>query len=264
MSKIEAGKLDIESKRARISELSDYVGGTFRALAEQKGLAFTIHVEAVTSLVGRAELLAAVLVFAVARLWLRATEGGTFRPVPYALALALFLVSVFVKENAIVAPGVVLLGELFRGGRGRSPREALRELSRAARAGFLGFLGPIAAVFAVRIVVIHGFLVSREAGIFDLENPLVVLAPGIRVVNALGRAWRYAWKKLLPGHHAADHTAYAQVSDARPMALPLECVSCSPRRSRRAPRPRGVAGRSPPSGSRSSPGRSSRRRTFPS
>ena len=170
---------------------------------------FTIHVEAVTSLVGRAEILAAVLVLAVARLWLRATEGEGVRPGPYAAALGLFLVSVFVKENAIVAPGVVLLGELFRGGRGRTPREAFRALARPARWALLGFLGPIAVLFAVRVAVIHGFLVSREAGIFDLENPLVSMAPALRVANALDLALRYAWKTFLPVHLSADHSAYA-------------------------------------------------------
>ena len=170
---------------------------------------FTIHVEAVTSLVGRAELLAAVLVFAVARLWLRATAGARLRPGPYAGALVLFLVSVFVKENAIVAPGVVLLGELFRGGRGRSPREAWTGLPRFARWAFLGFLGPVAVLFAVRVIVIHGFLVSREAGIFDLENPLVAMKPPLRVANALFLAARYATKTFLPVGLAADHSAYA-------------------------------------------------------
>jgi protein O-mannosyl-transferase len=170
---------------------------------------FTIHVEAVTSLVGRAELLAALLVFAVARLWLRATAGARLRIGPYAWGLGLFLVSVFVKENAIVAPGVVVLGELFRGGRGRSPREAWKALPRFARFALLGFLGPVAVLFGVRVVVIHGFLVSREAGIFDLENPLVTMKPALRAANALLLAVRYAAKTFVPTGLAADHSAYA-------------------------------------------------------
>ncbi len=169
----------------------------------------TIHVEAVTSLVGRAELLAALLVFAVARLWLRATSGLRLRIGPYAGALSLFLVSVFVKENAIVAPGFVLLGELFRGGRGRSPREAWASLPRYARWALPGFLGPIVVLFTVRVIVIHGFLVSREAGIFDLENPLVAVKPAVRAVNALALAARYALKTFAPVGLAADHSAYA-------------------------------------------------------
>ena len=170
---------------------------------------FTIHVEAVTSLVGRAELLAALAVFAVARLWLRATAGSRLRAGPYAGVLGVFLISVFVKENAIVAPGVVLLGELFRGGRGRSPREAWAALPRLARWALLGFLGPIVVLFAVRVIVIHGFLVSREAGIFDLENPLVAMKPALRAANALSLAGLYALKTFVPLRLSADHSAYA-------------------------------------------------------
>jgi len=169
----------------------------------------TIHVEAVTSLVGRAELLASLLVFVVARLWLRATREGRLAPRPYAIALGVFLLAVFVKENAIVAPGVVVLGELFRGGRGRSPREAWNGLSNAARWAVAGFALPIAVLFAVRLVVIKGFLISKEAGIFELENPLVVLPFSLRAVNALGLDLRYVGKTLLPIHLSADHSAYA-------------------------------------------------------
>ena len=169
----------------------------------------TIHVEAVTSLVGRAELLAALLVFAVARLWLRATREGRLAPGPYAAALAVFLLAVFVKENAVVAPGVILLGELFRGGRGRSPREAWLGLRAPLRWGFAGFALPLAVLFGVRFVVIKGFLISKEAGIFELENPLVTLSFPLRAANALTLALLYARKTFLPVHLSADHSAYA-------------------------------------------------------
>jgi tetratricopeptide (TPR) repeat protein len=171
--------------------------------------AATIHVEAVTSLVGRAELLASLLVFVVARLWLRATREARLAPGPYAAALGLFLLAVFVKENAIVAPGVVALGELFRGGRGRSPREAWKGLSKAARLGLAGFALPIAVLFTARLVVIKGLLISKEAGIFELENPLVALAFPLRAANALGLGLRYVSKTFLPVHLSADHSAYA-------------------------------------------------------
>ena len=179
----------------------------------------TVHVEAVTSLVGRAELLAALLVFLVARLWLRATREGPFGRGPYATALGVFLLSVFVKENAIVAPGVVVLGELFRGGRGRSPREAWNGLPKAARRALFGFAFPIVILFAVRLVVIKGLLISKEAGIFELENPLVVLSFPLRAANALGLGLRYAAKTFLPIHLAADHSAYA-LPVARSMSDP--------------------------------------------
>jgi tetratricopeptide (TPR) repeat protein len=169
----------------------------------------TVHVEAVTSLVGRAELLAAWCVFAVALLWLHATREGRLARRPYAAAIAVFLIAVFVKENAVVAPGVIFLGELFRGGRGRSPREAWRGLPFSARAGLAGFALPLAVLFAVRFVVIKGFLISKEAGIFELENPLVVMSFPVRAVNALSLVLRYLGKTLLPIHLSADHSAYA-------------------------------------------------------
>ncbi|MEO8585752.1 MAG: tetratricopeptide repeat protein [Acidobacteriota bacterium] len=185
-----------------------FAAGSASAVAALFAVA-TIHVEAVTSLVGRAELLAALLVFVVARLWLRATRTGTLAAQPYVAALGVFLLAVFVKENAIVAPGVIALGELFRGGRGRSPREAWNGLSRSTRWALAGFALPIAILFAVRLVVIKGLLISKEAGIFELENPLVVFGFPLRALNALDLGLRYVAKTFLPVHLAADHSAYA-------------------------------------------------------
>ncbi len=43
LSKIEAGKLQIETKRVALGEVRDFVEGNFRQVAEQKGLEFTVH-----------------------------------------------------------------------------------------------------------------------------------------------------------------------------------------------------------------------------
>ena len=43
LSKIEAGKLQIETKRVALGEVRDFVEGNFRQVAEQKGLDFTVH-----------------------------------------------------------------------------------------------------------------------------------------------------------------------------------------------------------------------------
>jgi tetratricopeptide (TPR) repeat protein len=159
--------------------------------------AAAIHVEAVTSLVGRAEVLAALLVLVSARLFVRATRGERLERLPYTLCLAAFLLAVFTKENAAVLPGVVLLGELFRrGGRRRT-------------AALLGLLAPLAVLFGVRKLVLHGFLLSREAGVFDLENPLVTMGAQLRIANAAGLLLRYAAKTFVPAGLAADHSAYA-------------------------------------------------------
>jgi tetratricopeptide (TPR) repeat protein len=156
-----------------------------------------IHVEAVTSLVGRAEVLAAFLVFLAARLFLAAMEGERVRKGLYALSLLAALLAVFSKENAVVAPGVILLGELFRG----------RGLRRPA--ALLGTLAPVAVLFAVRRLFMHGFLFSGQAGVFDLENPLVGMKPALRAANACGLLFRYVAKTFVPVGLAADHSAYA-------------------------------------------------------
>ncbi|HQR68710.1 MAG TPA: hypothetical protein PLB02_15065, partial [Thermoanaerobaculia bacterium] len=168
-----------------------------------------IHVEAVTSLVGRAETLSALLVLLAAGLWLRATAGGRLRVAPWAVLLLLFLVAVFVKESAVILPGVVVLGELFRGGRWRGVAGAFRGLPWRVRLAFLGFLAPLGGLFAARWLVLKGFLISREAGIWDLENPLVDLSAPLRVANALTLVVRYALKTFVPVGLSADHSAQA-------------------------------------------------------
>jgi len=179
-----------------------------------------IHVEAVTSLVGRAETLSALLVLLGALLWLRATAGGRFHAGPYVATLLLFSVAVFVKESAVVLPGLVLLAELFRGGKWRGVSETYRDASPRARGAFLGFLLPLGLLFVARWIVLKGFLISREAGIWDLENPLVSFPAPLRIANALNLAVRYVGKTLVPVGLSADHSA---------QALPLASGFAEPR-----------------------------------
>lgn len=170
-----------------------------------------IHVEAVTSIVGRGETLAALCVLASAFLWLRATGDGALRPVPYLLSLSAFTLGVFVKESAAVVPGVVLLGELFRGGSGDAPLHRLRRLLERRAGALAGLLAPLAVLFGVRRLVLGGFLTSGRAAIFDLENPLVSLEAPLRVVNAIGLLFRYAFLTFVPVGLSADHSARSLV-----------------------------------------------------
>jgi tetratricopeptide (TPR) repeat protein len=104
---------------------------------------------------------------------------------------------------------MVALGELFRDGRGsglgRKARAAITERGPA----FAGLLGPLALLFAVRRLVLGGFLISAEASIFDLENPLVPMKGPARAANALLLLVRYAAKTFWPSQLSADHSAYA-------------------------------------------------------
>ena len=173
-----------------------------------------IHVEAVTSIVGRAETLAALLVLLAARLWVAAARGdGPLRLGAWAGALVAFLAAVFVKESAVVLPGVVLLGELFAVVASvASPRDAGAAIARRLRTrglAFAGLLLPVAVLFAVRHAVLEGFLISRQAGFTELENPLGALPPPLRAANALVLLGRYVEKCLVPVGLAADHSGKA-------------------------------------------------------
>jgi tetratricopeptide (TPR) repeat protein len=168
-----------------------------------------IHVEAVTSIVGRGETLAAFLALLAAVLWLRATEGERLATGAYAGCLGAFLLAVFVKESAVVLPGMVALGELFRDGRGDGLARKVRGALASRGLAFVGLFLPVAFLFLVRRAVLGGFLISGQASIFDLENPLVPMPAPLRMANALLLLGRYAGKTFWPAHLSADHSAYA-------------------------------------------------------
>ncbi|WP_410964963.1 sensor histidine kinase, partial [Salmonella sp. SAL4435] len=48
LSKIEAGKLQVDRRKISLGAVRDYVEGTFRQLAEQKGLAFDVQLSSDT------------------------------------------------------------------------------------------------------------------------------------------------------------------------------------------------------------------------
>lgn len=162
-----------------------------------------IHVEAVTGLVGRAELLVALLVFLSALLFRRATDGG-LRAGAYAGALVLSLVALFTKEHAVVLPGLVVLGELLR----RDTEEPLGARLRRKALPMAGLLLPLVAFAAVRHFALGGLL-AKKAAFFELDNPLAPLPHLLRAANGLWLLLRYAAKTVVPLGLSADHSAHA-------------------------------------------------------
>ncbi|MFY9552849.1 MAG: hypothetical protein WAU32_17015, partial [Thermoanaerobaculia bacterium] len=76
------------------------------------GLLFAVHpvhVEAVTSIIGRGETQAAVLALASVLLALRWADGGKGRRAAFVLALVAYLLANLTKESAAVAPALVFL-----------------------------------------------------------------------------------------------------------------------------------------------------------
>lgn len=163
-----------------------------------------IHVEAVTGIVGRAELLVASLVFVAALLFRRATDGPRLRAWPWVGALVAFLLALFTKENAVILPGVVVLGELLR----RDVDAPLGSRLRKKGLALCGLLVPLVAFAAVRLFAMGG-LVSKKEAFFELDNPLAPLPHLLRAANGLWLLLRYAAKTFVPLGLVGDHSAHA-------------------------------------------------------
>lgn len=165
-----------------------------------------IHVEAVTSLVGRGETLAAVFSLAFLFVALGAAEEKP-RPGRVLAALLCYGLGILTKESAAVAPGLlfVLLAYRERG-------SLVSRLAAAWRRGRL-VLGGAALVLAgtvgLRSWVLGGLLRAPGVGIFEVENPLAPLSWSSRAVNASLILLRYAGRALFPAHLSADESAWS-------------------------------------------------------
>jgi tetratricopeptide (TPR) repeat protein len=141
-----------------------------------------IHTEAVTSIVGRAELLAAGLLFAAWILHIRDREIAAL------LCLELALLS---KESALVFLPLVALGDYTRAN--------WKPASRYLR---------IAAVTALNLA----WFWKIQGGHFgtpdvtQLNNPLGGIPPAWRILNALRVGWKYIGLQLYPATLSPDYS----------------------------------------------------------
>ncbi len=165
-----------------------------------------LHVEAVTSLVGRGETQAAAFVFLYLLAALRVAEG---RGAATALAAALvcYVLATLTKESAAVAPALAGLALAARaeGGLVSRTRSALVR----GWPVFLGSAAALAGVFALRSRVLGGALKNAATGIYELENPLEALPPTGRFWNAAGLLVRYVGRTVFPLELTADESAWS-------------------------------------------------------
>lgn len=161
------------------------------ALPEGKTVAFAaallfavhpIHTEAVSWVVGRAELLAAGFLFAGWILHLRD------RPVA---SMACFALAVLSKESAVTFFPLLLLGDYATG--------QWKPRSRYVLAGGLTllYLGVLWKVQGGRF---------GQAAIAMTDNPLAPLPAGWRVLNALRVAWKYVALQVYPAALSCDYS----------------------------------------------------------
>jgi protein O-mannosyl-transferase len=194
--------------RRRFDETVAGVAALFFAVA-------SVHVEAVTSIVGRAEVLSAFFVllafFAAARVRGRRGIGW------FLLSSLLYLLGILTKESAVVFPGLLFL---YDAAAREAPigRSALSLLRRRG-AFYAAYAIPLGASFLPRYFVLKGFLISRFAGIFELENTLVSLRFFPRLGNACAILLRGLGRTVVPLYLSADESAWQlpTLSPSQPM-----------------------------------------------
>ena len=166
-----------------------------------------IHVEAVTSLVGRGETLAAVFVFGFLFLALRFREESKGRATRLVGAHLLFAVALLTKESAAVAPALAFLA--FWRLESGSLRDRFAGALRKGLPLYGGAAAVLAGAFVLRRLVLGGLLKSSRFVIFELENPLAPLPPLERVLNASAILFRYVGRIVAPLRLSADESAWS-------------------------------------------------------
>ena len=168
--------------------LQELLGGTpeARTTAFVAALLYAvhpIHTEAVAWAVGRAELLAAGLLFAG---WILHLRDRTFG------SLACFAGAVLSKESAIVFLPLMLLGDFVTGKWKSRIRYAL--------------LTALAAAYVVLLWVAQGRHFGERGGTTIMDNPLVGLPAGWRILNAVRVSWRYVALQFWPAVLSSDYS----------------------------------------------------------
>ena len=163
--------------------IRDLLGSTPVALATAWLFAVhPIHTEAVTAAVGRAELLAACFLLAAWIMHVRDCEWP---------ALGFYLLAMMSKESTIVLPALLVAGDWARG--------HWPPLRRYAR------MMAVTGLYVGLLWWMQGGRLGRPL-IDQLDNPLVALPAGWRILNALRVAWIYAGLQAFPVHLSADYS----------------------------------------------------------
>jgi tetratricopeptide (TPR) repeat protein len=156
-----------------------------RAVAFAAALVFAVHplhTEAVSSAVGRTELLAAGFLFAA---WILHLSD---QQIP---ALICFILALLSKESAVVFLPLVLVGDYARGK--WKPRVRYALIAGVT----LMYLGLLWKVQGGRF---------GQLTISQLDNPLAVIPAHWRILNALRVAWKYAGLHFYPAKLSSDYS----------------------------------------------------------
>jgi len=178
-----------------------------RAAAWVAGLIFAVHplhTEAVSSIVGRAELLSAIAVLGALLCAARSRRPGARRGAWLAGGAALFALGLLCKENAFVFLPLLLVAAWMTDRRGFRP--ALVGLNLSGELPL--FLGVGVAYLALRWSLFGTLTVGEE--ISPLDNPLAHTSTPVRLGTALVLLVESLGQLVLPLHLSADYS-YSQI-----------------------------------------------------
>ncbi len=164
-----------------------------------------LHTEAVTGIVGRAELLMTLGVL-LAVVWYR-RGGGPDRLEPrFAVASwGAFVLALLSKEQAIMLPALLALSDLI-GVTGRQGRGKWSEISRDVWRRYIGYLLLVVAYLLLRVTVLRIPFFEGPKGITFLNNPLAYVSWDVRLLTALEVAGKYLWLFIWPLRLSADYS----------------------------------------------------------
>lgn len=183
-----------------------------RVLALCTAALFTAHpiaTEAVTNVVGRADLLAALAVLGGTLLYVRSTqEDGPARRRSLVALGVVTLLGLLAKENAVAVLGVMVAYDLtYRVGpkaAGEAPAER-RGVGAIVRSGYAAVLAAFAVVACIRWRVYAGSVVQRPSFI---DNPLVGVdfwTAKLTALKVLGRSFAlFVWPRTLSWDYSYD------------------------------------------------------------
>ncbi|UCF66731.1 MAG: tetratricopeptide repeat protein [Acidobacteriota bacterium] len=178
------------------------------------GALFAVHPvlsEAVSSIVGRADLMASLALFGALLIHTRA-PAGTTRWLPAIATVALLAIALLCKEYAVAFPFLLVIVDvaLAKGGRGRPPREQV--------AVWVGSFVVLSAYLAFRWMMIGA--VGSVPMLGEGDHPLVGQPLSVRWATALWMFVHAARLMVLPIGLSAFHQGYGALSIASSLADP--------------------------------------------
>jgi tetratricopeptide (TPR) repeat protein len=168
--------------------------------------AHAIHTEAVANVIGRAELLAALLFLLSFFSYIGSRDArGQRRAGLYAASLAVYLLGLLSKEGVVTLVGVIFLYDFVHGdGTARSLIPRLWEVARRGWRVYTGYVLVTVLYLGIRMLALGG--VKTLPPMIMMDNPLVMLDLPWRLLNALQVSFRYLGLLFFPLHLSYDYS----------------------------------------------------------